>query len=324
MRKERLQNHVSTSTLTLPVCGVLAALLWWAGLGGTFRLDNLWTLLLCLLVSYLLTETNNHYTLLRIRSRMVASCWLAMAGCAGLLLPHLPFQPMAAALCLASSYYMLFTTYQEHQPVGGAFHALLLLSVGSVFVPQLLYLVPFYLWHIVAFLRAMSFRVLWASFIGVLAPYWCWVAWYLVSVELMGQDCPSPFGHLSLLGRLQPFSVDNYTALSVQQVSVWGLTTVLALLGSVHYLSTSYNDKIKVRMLLYIYTFQTFVIWLLMLLQPQLSEVLMPVLMVSSCPLIAHYFALTHSIFTNLLFLLALLALGAQAYLTIWMPSMNF
>ena len=64
-------------------------------------------------------------------------------------------------------------------------------------------------------------------------------------------------------------------------------------------------------MYLYIYVMQIAAVWLLLLWQPDLYNMLMPLLMLCSCTIIAHFFALTGSIISNLFFVLSVLALGA-------------
>ena len=76
-------------------------------------------------------------------------------------------------------------------------------------------------------------------------------------------------------------------------------------------------------MILYIYTIQTLLLILYLLLQPNQYQTTMALLVVSSSPLIAHYFSLTGSWLSNLFFILSLLLCGVMAYLNLWMTSYN-
>ena len=108
--------------------------------------------------------------------------------------------------------------------------------------------------------------------------------------------------------------MDNYTPyLSKHNVQTltWLFVTFVSFVATVHYLRTYFNDKIRTRMYLYIYVMQIAAVWLLLLWQPDLYNLLMPLLMLCSCTIIAHFFALTGSIISNLFFVLSGLALGA-------------
>ena len=106
------------------------------------------------------------------------------------------------------------------------------------------------------------------------------------------------------------------------QVSI-GFVCLLSIVGMIHYLQTKYNDKIHVRMILYIYTLQTFLLILYLLLQPCQYQTTMALLVASASPLIAHYFSLTGSWLSNIFFILSLLLCGAMAYFNLWMTSFN-
>ena len=108
----------------------------------------------------------------------------------------------------------------------------------------------------------------------------------------------------------------------VSQMSI-GFVCLLSIVGMIHYLQTKYNDKIHVRMILYIYTIQTFLLILYLLLQPCQYQNTMALLVVSASPLIAHYFSLTGSWLSNIFFIMSLLLCSAMAYFNLWMTSFN-
>ena len=85
MRRERFQNKVATGSFTLPAAAVLATLLWCGE--GVYTLDYLWGWLVCGLTVYLWVETNNAYSLIRVRSLLTPSVYLFMTGCVSSLHP---------------------------------------------------------------------------------------------------------------------------------------------------------------------------------------------------------------------------------------------
>ena len=60
-----------------------------------------------------------------------------------------------------------------------------------------------------------------------------------------------------------------------------------------------------------------------LVLQPAHYQTTMALIIVSACPLIAHFFALSGSIVTNLFFVLSLLLTAAMAVLNLWMTSFS-
>ena len=60
-------------------------------------------------------------------------------------------------------------------------------------------------------------------------------------------------------------------------------------------------------MFLYIYVMQTAITWLLVVAMPDMYSLLAPVLMLSASTMIAHFFALTGTIVSNLFFWMTLI-----------------
>lgn len=335
MKKDRLQNSISGSVFTLPVCSVITILLLLAPFSdvlGTLRSIPFWTMLLLIaLTTYVMIELNNRNTLLRIRSRMVSSVWLVtMASVAVIchtttppfLLSLLDSRFDEALLCtlfIAVSFSQLFRTYQKRDCVVCTFHYALFLGITSTILPHSVVFLPMFLWHQTAFLRSTTLRTLCASLIGFCFPWFITAAWCVLT------DNYQPF--LAWFADLTSYVLvaeTNYTSLSLQEVASWSLVTLLGVIGSIHYLSTSYNDKIQVRMFFYIFVIQFLAIDAFVALQPQHFKAWMPILVLHSSPIIAHFFALTRSWFTNFLFMLSLLAVAALAYFNIFMETLPF
>lgn len=354
MRRERLQNHVAGSVFTLPVCAVVACVMWWLpvfcptlfpgwvqdpetglglgpqasqlpsllaplakAIGNEQLLDRGLAFLLMVLATCLLVEMNNRNLLLRIRSRLVSSTWLVAA--AGIPAVHLYSRGLVAAVCVAGALYMLFFTYQKRDCQTGTFHWALLVGVGSIFVPHVIAFLPFFLWYQLGFLRSMTLRSFCAALVGCLFPLCLWGGYWVIR-----SDYSEFINWYESLVSYELLAPENYLSFTIQQVASWGLITLLGLLGAIHYLNTSYNDRIQVRMLLYILTCHFFLVETFVCLQPQHLDTLMPMLMVLSAPLIAHFFTLTSSWFTNALFFLSVLAFGALGYLNLFMPLLRF
>ena len=98
---------------------------------------------------------------------------------------------------------------------------------------------------------------------------------------------------------------------SEPQALNFAFATLLSVIGIVHYLRSYYNDKIRTRMYLYIYVMQTVASWLLMMCIPDLYHLVYPVFLLAASTMIAHFFALTGTIVSNLLFCLCLVLIIA-------------
>ncbi len=320
MRKDRFQNHISGSVFTLPVCAFIAFVLWWFPLsseGGSllgrlqFDLSHLIALGIIAFTSYVLIEMNNVNMLIRVRTRMVTSVWLLSV--ATIADTHVYSAGLTASCCMAMACYLLFKTYQCRNCQADSFHYALMIGLASIFVPHCIIFLPLFLWHQMAFLRSMSVRSLCASMVGFFFPALLWVSFWVYK-----DDYTKLKEWFETFRTYYPIVKENYLQLTYSQIASWGLVTWLTFLGAVHYLSTSYNDKIQVRMLLYAFVSMFFTIEVFVVLQPQRLDEMLPILLMVGAPLIAHFFALTKSWFTNFLFILSMMAYGALGYLNLF------
>lgn len=318
MRRDRLQNHISGSVFTLPVCAVVAVLLWWFPLAqdadsvsSSFERSHLIALGIVALTTYALVEMNNVNMLIRVRSRMVSSVWLVCVSTIPVLHTYSP--SLVAVLCLSVAYYQLFSTYQRRGCEVSTFHYALMIGLGSIFVPHMVCFLPIFLWHQTFFLRSTTLRTFFAALIGCSLPLAAWGAYWVVV-----DDYAAIQQWLAVLTTYTYLDVNSYLSLSISQIASWGFISFLGLVGMWHYLATSYNDKIQTRMLLYAFVCQFVLIEAFIGAQPQHLDEWMPMLLVTSSPLIAHFFALTSSWFTNALFVLSFLGFCALGYLNLF------
>ena len=295
---------------------MLFAVILWFLPSGTYSSGGLVSLVLVLLTAYLSSETDNTYQLLRVRSRMIASVWLFGAACMGVF--H-SFHPIAVAVfCLAVSYYFLFRTYQQPMPVADVFHAFLLLSLGSIFYAPLLIFVPFYWWYLLVFMRSMSLRVFSASIVGAILPFWFWVGW------LLWQEDLSPFevwwGQMTLIG--QPNLALYADKAGIIRNMPYLLLLFLSVWTFVYYHLYRYDDKIRSRMMFYIYMFQTVIVITLYFFMPDPMQIV-PLLLFNATPLLAHYFTLCNTWLCLVAFFLSLLAFLGVAFQTLLPETFN-
>lgn len=289
-----LQNSIAKSGAT-PWVVALYTLIIWLLAGGVQH--QWWLQLVCLMMTaYLFIELNNSDALIRVRSRMVTSTFLVLYASFpmlfGSLVSHLIY------FSLTTFFLITFSTYQNPQARGRMYLAFLLISVCSMADIRLLFLVPF-LWLLCATqLQSLSWHTWGTSILGLITPYWLvtpllfWSDFQQKAVEHFSQirAFSKPF-HLGILGDSQKLTLT--------------LILLLSAISIIHLWQKAYEDRIRTRQIYGFFTWILLLATLWLTVQPILYELLLPVIIVCASPLIAHFFALTNSKPTNILFIVS-------------------
>lgn len=154
---------------------------------------------------------------------------------------------------------------------------------------------------------------------GLILPYWFMAGYFLYT-----EDFIRFIGHFRELILFQPIHYENYRNLDFLQISTIGLVAVFTFIAAQHCIRTSFNDKIRTRMFLYLTLTQELLIALFMALQPVHFQVLLGLLVMNSAPILSHYFALTGSRFTRAVFVLFLFMFAALSFLNVWTQWLTF
>ena len=212
---------------------------------------------------------------------------------------------------------LLFHTYQDRQSPGFTFYAFLCLSLASMAAVQVLYLVPL-LWLLMAtHLLSLSWRSWMASLLGLATPYW----FALVYVLYLG-DFGLLAGHFIPLA--QPSFPPDYSFVTIGHAGAYLLLACLMLTGMVHFWRNSFNDKIRTRQFFGFFIVVGVVVLVAIPLQPQLYDVLMPLAIVCTCPLQAHFITLTNTKITNAAFIAMSVVALLLTLFNLWMPLSLF
>lgn len=289
---KRIQNRLAESRYALPFVAVVAVAVYLTA--GLFT-HNLWAEFgMLMLATYLMVLMNNHHALIRIYSRMVSCAFLVFCMTSLFLFPHI--QSGVVALGFATFYTLLFHSYQDKQATGIVFYAFVCLGVVSMIWMRVLWLLPV-LWILLATkMLAFSSRTLLASLMGLTLPYWL-VGCYLVYTHRLTE-------HTDYL--LTIASVDalaDFASLPLLVTLTIIFVLLMGVLGMCHYLHTSYNDRISTRMIYEFLVIMQIVLSVFIVLQPQSYAALLPLLIVNTSPLIAHFLALSHTKTSNVTFL---------------------
>lgn len=311
---KRLQNKIAESKFALPLTLVYAVLVWVAG--GLPDNRMVWVPFGCMILStYLMMELNNINVLIRIFSRMVSCSFLVLTAMSAMVFNDI--QGGIVQLCMISFYMAFFQTYQDKTSPGWVFYAFFCLGLASLMFIQIVFFVPF-LWIMLwRNMMALSWRNFWASIIGLIAPYWFVGAYCVIS-----HQTDLFIGHFLSVAKFQPLFV--YEHIDEHLIVTLGFILLLGITGSIHFLRNSFFDKIRTRLIYYVFMTMLFLSVIFIVLQPMHAQVLLRIMTISSSILIAHFIALTRTRLTNIaVILFMILALIITVY-NLWIPSLLF
>ena len=268
-----------------------------------------------LLTTYLMVELNTSNALIRIYSRMVSVAFLVLSCMACYLFPSL--QGNFTQLCVVAACLILFRTYQDKVSAGLTYYGFICIGLASLTFVHILFYVPI-LWALMLTrLQTLSWRTFFASILGIITPYWLGSCWLIYQ-----EDFTWLTDHLAQLTDFRlPLDFSN---LSFSQVATFAFLIIIDTISTLHYWRTSFNDKIRIRQLFSIFIWIDFLTVVFICLQPQHFDALIRILIINTAPLIGHYFALTNSKVTNIMFcLISSVALILTGY-TLWTSSFLF
>lgn len=309
MRTRRLQNKLAQNRFSLPFVIIYATLLW-LSLGLVEQ--RLWVPFGILAVStYLMVEINNKHTLIRVYGRMVSCSFLVLNTLACESLTQT--EPLIVQLCVIAFLTSMFPCYQNKHSMGMTCIGFCFIGIASLFFVQILLFLPV-LWLLMAInLLNFSGKVFWASIIGTAIPYWFTTTYLILSNQ--------PAFIINHFERLADFSpLFQYQDVTLHQTLTLGFIALLSIIGAIHFVRTSYNDKIRVRMIYEMLISLNFYTLGFLLLQPQHYDYLIRLLIISTSPLIAHYITLTSTRLTNISFILILILSILLTTYNLWMP----
>uniref|UniRef100_UPI0040253A8F hypothetical protein n=1 Tax=Prevotella sp. TaxID=59823 RepID=UPI0040253A8F len=309
MITKRFQNKVAESRISLPVTGIYALVM--CLLGGMFS-GHMWAQFgLLALASFLMMILNNANSLIRIYSRMVSCSFLVLSVMSFFLLSDI--KCVAIEVSFISFYLFLFSAYQDKRAVGKVYYAFVMLGLASAMYVQILYLLPV-LW-IILYTNIMvgCGRTLLASVLGVLTPYWFIGAYYLYQ-----NQTDWLVDHLSSIVDFQ--GIGLWADVEFVKICTIGFVVVLSFLGMIHFRLNNFKDKIRTRMLFEVFSVMSLVSMVMMAVHPQSMDYQLALLIVSTSPMVGHYFALTHTFWTNISFYVILIVSLALTAFNIWFP----
>ena len=290
-----LRYAVTTSPATLPTVAVVGSVVWLGGGLGDGARWGAW--LVTLLTMLAVMDWNSRATLIKQRTRMASTTFFALLTAFAFLEPW--HASMVAALYYVAAHIVLSLCYQQPKSQGTAFHAFLLLGAGSFFFRPLLLLAPFFLISLGVHLRALTWRSLAASLLGLATPYWLVAAWQLafgggVEWDVLWRADELHFGLLRLA------SLDG-----ARTASLFFLLLYVAI-ALVDYMRTYYQDKIRTRMFIYAIMVQLAGLGAMLLFLPADFDATLRLLCCAAAPLVGHHLTLARGRFVHWYFIATL------------------
>ena len=249
--------------------------------------------------------------LIRIFSRMVSVSFVVLTVSAVFLFPSI--KGAFVQMCFIASLLTFYNSYQDKASPGWTFYTFLLLGIGSLADIHILFFVPVFWLMMLIIVYSLCWRTFFASVVGLLTPYWFWVAWMLWR---QNGDLTSVMSHVLSLVNFQipvPFSM--------QQTLLMALVAVLGVTGAIHFIRKSSSDKIRTRQLYYSFFIIGPYAFVLLLLQPQHYDMLIRIMIIAASPLIGHFLALTNTRFTNIVFFIITIAVSILTVINLWISS---
>jgi len=310
MNLNKFQTQVATGRFTLPVVILICLLLW----GISFQEWNeLVSLIITALIGYVMIESNTAFTLIRTRTAMPVCIygWIATS----LLFLH-PFNwENFIPLIFILAVYQLFCSYESPSPTNPVYHAFLLISLGSLILPQFI-VFAFLLWISMIPFRAMNLKSFIASLIGLVTPYW-----FLFGYAFYFDQMPLFLFPLQEMIHLYPI---GYSSLTLTEFISWGIVTLWLLISSIHYLQISFMDKTRTRIYHSFLVYAGWWVTLLSILQPIHLYVWIPIQLICMAFLSGHLFTLTRNRFSGIFFVITFVVFILLTVYNLWMQFFSF
>ena len=179
---------------------------------------------------------------------------------------------------------------------------------------QVGYFLPFLWLMMMVFTNSFSIRNFFASIIGLIMPYWFSAGYFAYTNKIDG-----------LISHFAEFinyhDLFDYSQVTDHEVVNLLFLIILSTLGSIHFLHTSYADKIRTRMIYNSFILINYVSLAFIILQPQHIKELSSIMIVNTAPLTAHFITYTKGKLANIVFISALVIMVLILLYNIFIPE---
>lgn len=265
------------------------------------------TLVLHALAVYAVLELDAVFALIRVRTTFQISTLMLLLAAFPSLFNIGPAS--IAALLVISSFFPLFFSYQKHDVSVRMFYSGFLFSLATMFIPMILWMLPLYLIFI--------FSIGSGSLRNVAAYLWGISIFYMMVAGLCYYFDVVPL-FTSMLSDIFKVEDINYESIGTDALVNISVLSFLTLTSVAHFAYTSFKDKIRTRIFLYIISWTSLIVTLLILILPSEANELLTLSFAFISILASHTFCLVDSrsgsIFFGVFMLLLLAVLGYNIY----------
>jgi hypothetical protein len=309
---KRFQNRVAESSLALPVSAIISILIWFAA--GVVS-KKLWIpLLLTAFCTYLMAEMNNRNTLLRIRSRMMSCVFLWLATMQATIATN--WQTSTIQTLMALCTYLLLFCYKDKKEVPSIFCMALMISAGSIIWTPFLYFLPIVILLLCTPLYAISLKAVSAIVMGIVLPYWTLIPYFVYK-----ENTDWIKNHFKPL--YDGSVLFDYSTITVGHLVCYAILVILMLIGWIHFVRTAYKDKLKTRTLYDVIITLAIFFTVIVPIVPPYADYTLAMLAIAVSPLAAHYFSLTSTKLTNIVFIITIVIIAMVSIMAIYTQHFN-
>lgn len=292
----RFQDRTVIGTFTLPLAALWAVMV---SVAAYLFAQGEWASMPALAAStYCMLEMNNHNMLLRKRSRMVSCSFLMLTMMCMGANNHVGIS--IVQLCFAGAIFLLTFTYQNKKMVGVLFYVALLVGISSFVWIHSIWLMLLLLLVIFRPLSSLSFRGINGMFFGLALPYSIYATYRLWEKDLAWWE-----PKLQMLTDSR--ALFDYGNVRIELIPPYVLMWILTVCSTFHFISYSYQDKVRVRMLYWMYIALAWLTLILIACAPCNAHYLLPIACIPVSVLTAHLFTHTSTKFSNISFSIAII-----------------
>ena len=233
--------------------------------------------------------------------------------------------PCTTLLLITAAISFITHTYRDNQAMGSYFAAFSLISMGSLYTPQLVYLMPVLL-MCCGTMQSLHLRSALAGLLGMLFPYWTsFCVLFLTDntqrMELFVEALTAKSTH-ELVPLTLPMGDGN--TLTLPTIAVQTVWTLLLVLPAITNLLLTVKSKMQARASQLLQITFTIALIAASLILPSLYKVLQPIIALLAASIGSTLFTGTPSRGKNIWFIVLLLLWGLIASLCLWNSFSTF
>ena len=206
---------------------------------------SLWgSILVQIGIAFFLLQLNHVFNIIKVRAFLPALFYLLLIICNPVL--YYDFKGSLAAFCFLLSYYILFTSYQKPQSQIIALNISLLLVLGSLLWPPLLFFFPV-IWYGFHHFKCFNVHTFFASLIGFVIVYL-----FIFTLSIFQGDKDIFFLLLPQFNTLFVFQQPDFTIL---EWSFWGFLFIIYIIIGLYLYIFNISERIwTISILKYLYS----------------------------------------------------------------------